>query len=405
MIDRGADIYWLSQYPHERECLLPPLTGLEVMGSDVQGDMLVMHSRLSLNLAAPTLDQVLSRRRKMLMDMAKGIELEIKDALRASERFVDPAIRMLRRALEYGALSQTPEWYNNDDNFAKVMQETLYLQRTIISEVKTLWASIDLPDLNLKGWKARGPARIMLLAGWLLCRSSPADVSIDLQQAELTPEDGANLAKLMRDMPKLVTVDVRGNESLGVEGAAALLAWLKADKEKSKSSGRKLRSLVGVGANGSTRIDVPRTNIKPIELQIICAELETNIFAEGVSAGMGGKGGGCTSLNRRGHAGVGEWQPLVWAAKDNNMLVATQLLDTGTDVNMQEPIEDKGASGYAALHWAAMRGFREMLELLIKRGANLELLDKHGNTAKALAMKKGNKEVVRLLEGKGQPSD
>jgi len=120
---------------------------------------------------------------------------------------------------------------------------------------------------------------------------------------------------------------------------------------------------------------------------------------------MGGKGGGCTSLNRRGHAGVGEWQPLVWAAKDNNMLVATQLLDTGTDVNMQEPIEDKGASGYAALHWAAMRGFREMLELLIKRGANLELLDKHGNTAKALAMKKGNKEVVRLLEGKGQPSD
>ena len=30
MIDRGADISWLSQYPHERETLLPPLMGLQV---------------------------------------------------------------------------------------------------------------------------------------------------------------------------------------------------------------------------------------------------------------------------------------------------------------------------------------------------------------------------------------
>ena len=111
------------------------------------------------------------------------------------------------------------------------MQETLYLQRTLISEVKTLWAAIEhasahhgalpcmqvktlwaaieQPDLNLKGWKARGPARVMLLAGWLLCRWSPIDVSIDLQQAHLTPDDGVKLAKLMRDMPKLVTIDVR----------------------------------------------------------------------------------------------------------------------------------------------------------------------------------------------------
>ena len=54
-----------------------------------------------------------------------------------------------------------------------------------------------------------------------------------------------------------------------------------------------------------------------------------------VMRAVGGKGGGATSLNRRGHAGVGEWQPLIWSAKDNNLLVATQLLDNGTDVNTQ----------------------------------------------------------------------
>jgi hypothetical protein len=31
MGDRGADLGWLSQYPHERERCFPPLTGLEVV--------------------------------------------------------------------------------------------------------------------------------------------------------------------------------------------------------------------------------------------------------------------------------------------------------------------------------------------------------------------------------------
>mgnify|MGYP002053436878 CR=1 FL=1 len=30
MVNRGADISWLSQYPHERETLFGPLTGIEV---------------------------------------------------------------------------------------------------------------------------------------------------------------------------------------------------------------------------------------------------------------------------------------------------------------------------------------------------------------------------------------
>ena len=60
MVDRGADLSWLSQYPHEREVLLPPLTGIEAMNTDVDGSTLVVHSRLSLNLAGGTLEQVLS---------------------------------------------------------------------------------------------------------------------------------------------------------------------------------------------------------------------------------------------------------------------------------------------------------------------------------------------------------
>ena len=91
---------------------------------------------------------------------------------------------------------------------------------------------------------------------------------------------------------------------------------------------------------------------------------------------------------------------MIWASKDNNLLVAGMLLDTGTDVNLQEPIEDKSGSAYSSLHWAALRNFTDMAQLLIKRRANMDLVDKHGNTPLALAEKKGNKELIKLLSPK-----
>jgi hypothetical protein len=78
MIDRGAELTWFSQYPHEREVLLPPLTGIEPVQTAVDGQKLEIFARLSLNLAAQTLEQVLSRRRRMLLDMKEGIIIEIK---------------------------------------------------------------------------------------------------------------------------------------------------------------------------------------------------------------------------------------------------------------------------------------------------------------------------------------
>ena len=100
MVDRGADVSWLSQYPHEREVLLPPLTGLEALEHSVEGGVLVIQSRLSLNMAAHTLEQVLSRRRKMLLDMVSGIELELRDHL--GDHLIHFGIAVLNKALRYG---------------------------------------------------------------------------------------------------------------------------------------------------------------------------------------------------------------------------------------------------------------------------------------------------------------
>ena len=51
MIDRGADVSLLSQFPGEKEILFAPLTGLEVASVPrVEGDVIVVELRLSCNL-------------------------------------------------------------------------------------------------------------------------------------------------------------------------------------------------------------------------------------------------------------------------------------------------------------------------------------------------------------------
>ena len=416
MVDRGADLSWLSQYPHEKEVLLPPLTGIEALTSDVEGSILVINSRLSLNLAAQTLEQVLSRRRKMLMDMATGIELEIREGLRDSTEarlvtkhtspLVDVALRILRKALEYGAYKKAPDWFNNDDNFATVMQETLYLQRTLINEVRRLDTALDKPELVLQGWSARGPARMLLLAGWAFARTLPIDFCIDLRDASLTPSDGEQLAQLMLACPRLTSVDVRGNESLDEAGTNALCAFMASQRVTKVTSVP--RSVLGV-TPAKSRLDVPKATawlevpqISPFELRLLCAELEANNYSEGISADMGDgkKGGRVTQLNRRGQSAA-EWKPLIWAAKDNNLLVARQLIANGCDVNEQESVQDKGHSGYAPIHWACQKGHEAMLTLLLDNGASPIALDKHGNSARSLAEKKGHKGILSLLDSVG----
>jgi len=286
MVDRGADLSWLSQYPHEKEVLLPPLTGVEALGSDVEGNMLMIESRFSLNLAAQTLEQVLSRRRKMLMDMAYGIELDLREALTDRPAQCELAIKILRSGLEYAAYQHTPEWFNNDDNFAAIMQNTLYLQRLLVNEIKKLEAAMAKDELNLKGWKNRSSARIMLVCGWVLAKHTEnknAEMIIDLREVELRSEEGKQLAQLLKYQPKLTSLDVRGNETLGEEGVRAIEDFMRTQKVTNSTS--VAHSLCGI-TPAKSRLEV-FPDMGEIEVRIVCAELENAVWAEGVSAAMG----------------------------------------------------------------------------------------------------------------------
>jgi len=86
LIDRGADLSILSQYPFEKEIVFPPLCALEVISTRIEmvasQPIMIVAVQHTINLTNRTLEQMLERRKKLLEDMADGVRLELWEALR-----------------------------------------------------------------------------------------------------------------------------------------------------------------------------------------------------------------------------------------------------------------------------------------------------------------------------------
>lgn len=106
--------------------------------------------------------------------------------------------------------------------------------------------------------------------------------------------------------------------------------------------------------------------------------------------------------------------PLIWAVRSGLPLVATWFLDKGANINAQDHI-----SGNTALMWAVFceknskvrkgaeivekkvlmdqGGYGDLVDLLISRGANVNVKSKYGETALKEARKYGNTVAVKKL--------
>jgi hypothetical protein len=87
--------------------------------------------------------------------------------------------------------------------------------------------------------------------------------------------------------------------------------------------------------------------------------------------------------------------PLIYAVAQNQIGVATLLLESGANANFQ----DIGKS--TALHWATRHGYEDMMRLLIAHKANVNHRDEDGNTALHVAVEKGARGPIRILMGSG----
>ena len=105
MVDRGADLAWISQYPHEQEYLFAPLTGIDVQSIHEEGELTVVQVRLNVNLQALTLEEVATKMQRSHTDFIKLLIDDLKFA-KVPER-AWRSLLWLKRDMES---SVEPDW-------------------------------------------------------------------------------------------------------------------------------------------------------------------------------------------------------------------------------------------------------------------------------------------------------
>ncbi len=88
------------------------------------------------------------------------------------------------------------------------------------------------------------------------------------------------------------------------------------------------------------------------------------------------------------------------AAKRGDIQTVQDLVQKGVRIN-----EDLDEYGATALHWAAVKGHRDIGEFLLNKGANVDQKNRDGDTPLHLAVAFGHKDLIQLLLSKGANID
>ena len=244
MVNRGADISWVSQYPHEREILFGPLTGIEVLCTRVDGSVVVIECAFSVNLTALTLEQVLSKRRKVVEDMCEQLAIRARHAAQLDEWAILLPSKAVDAFLDERLMpvaKREPEHYNDNAPLGSAIQEAVAMTDILDGWPNKLKALAEVAGeapttveelVRSEGTLAlslKGDARIEVVHGicaLLWARSKDAPLSLDLSGRSVGAEGLAALGRAMT--PTLLSLNLQksncannGGDNSGIEHLCA----------------------------------------------------------------------------------------------------------------------------------------------------------------------------------------
>ena len=112
--------------PHEKEILFSPLMGQQALATRVLGSTLIVDTRLNLNMQSLTLEEVASKRRKLLEDTQQSMASEVRRALAGTGyeevgvRMFEAEVRRSGKLYSDAGEKHDAEWFNADENLRQI---------------------------------------------------------------------------------------------------------------------------------------------------------------------------------------------------------------------------------------------------------------------------------------------
>lgn len=418
MIDSGADLHTLSQFPAEREILFAPLTGLEVASAArAEEGVLIVELRLSCNLHDLTLEQVVSKMQRSHVALVEGILDDLRYA-GAPQGVMRPLIELRARAEARGR-----EHFNVPALFLQATSEALELRTKAMASTE-LWSEAAWDDGSALAIRMRGMAALcarnempdaaaallsmaverepvpmehrgMVATECLVWQHEPSATQRRALEALslLLAEDGGGWGLTM-----VALADEGGNAS--VAGHLALRhgrAWdtvegqlFDEDATARACKGSRLLSAAEAGDMEavSSALGAGADANESSENGVTSLMLASHVDAPGIVHALLEAKADTRAKSRRGCTALG------LAAMHGGAEVVHALLAVGSDIDAMDD------AGFAPLIMAAARGHTETVEALLEGGAAVNLANsKDGYTALMHAAAGHDATVKALMAG------
>ena len=241
--------------------------GLQVRGTSVDGGTLIVKTRLSINMASLTLEQVAGKRKKLLADMAVQMAAEVRKGRSTAEE-AEEAARMVQAKLA-PLLEGKAEAFNKDMHFQKAVDDALKAKRSVelaamlvgagaeggleaaIKRVEPLQGNVvDLSEKAL----GEGGADVVVVLAWM-CSNPSGLTRLKIDAPKASAEVVAALHGLVAQTTTLVDLDA-------MESVASLNVLQLNGTEKVKS------------------MDLSTNNLGPVSAALIATCIQHNRVLE-----------------------------------------------------------------------------------------------------------------------------
>jgi len=241
--------------------------GLQVRGTSVDGGTLVVKTRLSINMASLTLEQVAGKRKKLLADMVVQMAAEVRKDRTAEA--AEEAARMVQTNLA-PLLEGKAEAFNQDVHFQKAVDDALKAKRSV--ELAAMLAAAGAEGGLEAAIKRVEPLQLNVVnLSEMALGEGGADVDFVVAWMRSNP---LGLTRLEIDVPNASTEVVAALHGLVAQTTTLV------DLNAMEKDGPNLNVLQLNGTEHVESMDLGSKNLGPVSVAIIAACIQRNRVLE-----------------------------------------------------------------------------------------------------------------------------